>query len=117
MALLNSYILYEANTDAGQRLMRHDYIVAVVESLCLGDGVVLGVPAPPLPVAGLLPPDLQRLPGKREGVCRLFGPFGRYSQAQLILLHRLRSGRSPAVLPLHGPPEAEARIAGTVSLK
>ena len=55
MALLNSYILYQANTDAGQRLMRYDYIVAVVESLCLGDGEVLGVPAPPLPVAGLLP--------------------------------------------------------------
>ena len=68
-ALLNSYILYQANTDGGQTLMRHDYIVAVVESLCLGDGEVLGVPAPPLFVAGLLPHDLQRLPGKREREC------------------------------------------------
>ena len=69
MALLNSYILYEANTDAGQRLTRHDYIVAVVESLCLGDGEVLGVLAPHLPVAELLPHDLTRLPGKREREC------------------------------------------------
>ena len=52
-----------------KRLTRHDYIVAVVESLCLGDGEVLGVPAPPLPVAGLLPHDLKRLPGKREREC------------------------------------------------
>ena len=49
-------------------------------------------------------------------MCRLFQPFSWYTQAQLVLLHRLRSGRSPAVLPLHGPPEAEARIAWTASL-
>ena len=66
---LNSYILYEANTDAGQTLTGHDYVTAVVERLCLGDGEVLGMPAPPLPVAGLLPHDLQYLPGKREREC------------------------------------------------
>ena len=34
MAVLNSYELYKANTDDQQRKNRHDYICAIVESLC-----------------------------------------------------------------------------------
>ena len=34
MALLNTYELYRANTDAAQYKSRHDYLCAVVESLC-----------------------------------------------------------------------------------
>ena len=34
MALLNSYELYRANTDAAQCKSRHDFLCAVVESLC-----------------------------------------------------------------------------------
>ena len=72
MALLNTYELYRANTDAAQYKSRHDYLCAVVESLC-------GVEEPRLEMEAARAPAqaaqqfeghmLQHLPGRQERDC------------------------------------------------
>ena len=64
MALLNSYELYQSNTDAGQHKTRHDFLASVVESLCAVAG-----PPPELPGVHH---DLKHIPGSKERDCRLF---------------------------------------------
>ena len=54
MALLNSYELYRANTDAGQCKNRHDFLCAVVESLCGMEKPRLAMPAARAPAQAAL---------------------------------------------------------------
>ena len=72
MALLNTYELYRANTDAAQYKSRHDFLYSVVESLC-------GVEEPRLEMEAARAPAqaaqqfeghmLQHLPGRQERDC------------------------------------------------
>ena len=67
MAVLNSYALYKANTDDQQRKNRHDYICAVVESLCSAEEAGVAALPPAMPHPGRH--ELEHLPGKREREC------------------------------------------------